>query len=293
MMTGLSILIPTYNGVCTVLVSDLQRQAEALGVDYEIIVADDGSTDHATIEANRRINDMSHCRYVERTANRGRAAIRNYLARQAAQPWLLFVDSDMTVRHDDFLSRYARCDAKDVAYGGVSIGGDGSALSGNLRYHYEKHAEKDHRVECRQQAPYHDFHTANFLIRRELMLAHPFDERFRHYGYEDVLLGKQMKLLCIGILHINNPLSFETFEDNATFVGKTEEGLRTLHEFRDELRGYSRMLDFEDRHRWMIPWLRVFHRLFGKTERRWLTGNHPSLTLFNMYKTGYYLTIRE
>ena len=290
-MTGLSILIPTYNGVCTALVSDLQRQAEALGVDYEIIVADDGSSDHAAIEANRGINGMTRCHYVECRPNRGRAAIRNYLACQAAYPWLLFVDSDMTVRRDDFLSRYAKCAGEDVVYGGVSIGGDGSMLGGNLRYRYEKRAEAEHSAERRQQAPYHDFHTANFMIRRELMLAHPFDERFRHYGYEDVLLGKQMKLLGIGIRHIDNPLSFETFEDNATFVSKTEEGLRTLHEFRDELRGYSRMLDFQDRHRGLIPWLRVFHRLFGKMERRWLTGNHPSLTLFNIYKMGYFSLI--
>ena len=37
----LSILIPTYNYDCTQLVADLQQQAEQIGINYEIIVADD------------------------------------------------------------------------------------------------------------------------------------------------------------------------------------------------------------------------------------------------------------
>ena len=42
----LSILIPTYNYDCSRLVSDLQRQAERMGIGYEVIVADDASPSH-------------------------------------------------------------------------------------------------------------------------------------------------------------------------------------------------------------------------------------------------------
>lgn len=49
MINSLSILIPTYNNVCLELVRDLQAQASILSsendFEYEIIVADDGSTD--------------------------------------------------------------------------------------------------------------------------------------------------------------------------------------------------------------------------------------------------------
>ena len=41
-MKELSVLIPTYNDLCTELVTTLQQQAEKLGTSYEIIVADDG-----------------------------------------------------------------------------------------------------------------------------------------------------------------------------------------------------------------------------------------------------------
>ena len=64
MINTLSILIPTYNHICTELVESLQAQASSLpNLEYEILVADDGSTDEYTIEENRIIN-ISYKRYV-------------------------------------------------------------------------------------------------------------------------------------------------------------------------------------------------------------------------------------
>ncbi len=93
MINTLSILIPTYNNVCIELVRSLQAQASLLSspsesssessdFKYEILVADDGSTDKATIEGNRIINTLPHCRYMEREKNVGRAVIRNFLAKR-------------------------------------------------------------------------------------------------------------------------------------------------------------------------------------------------------------------
>ena len=285
-MKDISILIPTYNGICLTLVQALHQQAEALPISYEIIVADDGSTQQSTILANRTINQMTHCRYVERPENTGRAAIRNYLASQAKYPWLLFIDSDMEVCRADYLRQYATSEGEAIVYGGVVIG---PLQSGNLRSMYEKAAESKHTYEERQQSPYRDFHTANFMIQRALMIEHPFDERFRNYGYEDVLFGKAMEQAGVPILHIDNPMSFEIFEENEHFVSKTEEGLRTLYQFRHELKGYSRLLDrVQDLPRTPIRW---WHQLFGAIERKHLTGRHPSLWVFNMYKIGYFLSL--
>jgi len=285
-MKNISILIPTYNDICVKLVKALQQQADAQGIVYEIIVADDGSTDEAVKDANRVINCLRHCRLVECEENRGRAAIRNFLVRESVMEWLLFIDSDMTVCSVDFIRKYAVSTGSDVVDGGIKIG---KTISGNLRSLYEKAAEQDHTVEKRQQSPYLDFHTANFLIRRELMVSHPFDERFRYYGYEDVLFGKELEQHHITIQHIDNPLSFEIFETNADFVSKTEEGLRTLHQFRDELRGYSRLMTLADK---LPHWpFRLWHSIFGGMERRHLTGNHPTLLVFNSYRIGYFLSL--
>ena len=291
---ALSILIPTYNDLCVNLVDNLRQQAEAVGVMYEILVGDDGSTDVGVVAGNKQIEQWEHCRYLIQPQNAGRAAIRNILAKKAQYDWLLFIDSDMTVVRPDFISQCVAQEDADIIDGGVSIGGDAEVLKNNLRYLYEKASEHEHTVEMRQKRPYQDFHTANFLIRRDLMRSHPFDERFRYYGYEDVLFGKTLKADGIKIKHIDNPLGFNTFEDNPSFIAKTEEGLRTLHTFRQELRGYSRLLTFiEGIHIPLIlSLIRCWHRLFGKWERRNLCGGHPSLRLFSLYKIGYYLTIK-
>ena len=292
-ITALSILIPTYNDLCVKLVGALRRQAEQTGIDYEILVGDDGSTDASVVAGNHQIEQWEHCRYLIQPQNTGRAAIRNRLAKEARYDWLLFIDSDMTVVRPDYISLYAAQDDADVVDGGVTIGGDAEALRQNLRYLYEKASESEHTVEMRRKKPYQDFHTANFLIRRDLMLSHPFDERFRYYGYEDVLFGKQLRADHIAITHIDNPMGFCTFEGNPDFVSKTEEGLRTLHTFQNELRGYSRLITLvEGIHIPLIlSLIRLSHRLFGGLIRRNLCGRHPSLKLFGLYKLGYYTTL--
>ena len=287
----LSILIPVYNGHCLSLVTELSRQAEAVeGLIYEIIVADDGSPDAACVEANRPIEHLPHCRYVVRSENIGRSAIRNFLAREAQYCWLLYLDGDMSIVRPDFLQNYLNDDSSNVAYGGYTVG---HAETSCLRYLYEKGAEASHTVEQRRLQPYRDFHTANFMVSREVMTAHPFDERFRHYGYEDVFWGKQLRQAGIAITHIDSPAHFAIFEDNAHFVAKTEDGLRTLHQFRDDLRGYNNLLTFVNGiHLSPVKWgIRLWHLLFGSLERRLLCGSHPSLTLFKLYKLGYYLSL--
>ena len=288
-MKNLSILIPTYNDVCCQLVNDLQSQAAALGIDYEIIVADDGSTDEAVLRQNRTINALPCCRLLERGMNSGRAVIRNVLANEARYPWLLFIDSDMTVCRTDFIERYIST-VGDVVYGGLVIR---HTTRQNLRARYELSRASEHTLERRRQSPYHDFHTANFMIRRDLILTHPFDERFSRYGYEDVLLGKTLQMNAIGIEHIDNPLSFEIFESNAAFVSKTEEGLQTLYSFRHELRGYSRMIDFTEQHPVVSVLIRCWHHIAKKWERRHLCSNAPTLCVFTLYRLGYFLSLKR
>jgi hypothetical protein len=150
-----------------------------------------------------------------------------------------------------------------------------------------------HTAEERRKRPFMHFHTCNFLISKSLMQQYPFDERFHHYGYEDVLYGKRLRQAGIRIVHPDNPAGFFDYEDNAHFVSKTEEGLRTLHEFRSDLRGYSQMLTFVDGiHISAVKSvIRLWHRLFGTWERRNLCSEKPSLRLFKLYKLGYFLTL--
>ena len=289
----LSILIPVYNSDCRQQVTALSHQAETIeGLRCEIVVADDGSDDVALQGINAELSALPNVRYIRREQNVGRAAIRNYLAHEARYEWLLFMDGDMAIPADIFLKNWVEAETDEVAYGGYVVG-EGSRSS--LRFIYEKENEPMHRAAERRKRPYQHFHTCNFLIRRDLMLANPFDERFRHYGYEDVLFGKQLKKNDVKIEHVDNPAGFFDFEDNVHFVNKTEEGLRTLHAFSSDLRGYSQMLTFvEGIHLGVVRWFfRCWHRLFGALERRNLCGQSPSLKIFKLYKLGYYLSIKK
>lgn len=291
----LSVLIPNYNYVCLPLVRRLQSLLESAAIPYEIIVADDGSTDLQTIEANRPIAALTNCQYLIRPKNVGRAAIRNILAQTAQYTFLLYIDSDLTVINDQFIRRYVDClnESTTMIDGGVSIGGNPEALKGNLRYLYEKAEEPNHTAICRQASPYQHLHTANLLIRKELILQHPFDDRFRHYGYEDVLLGKVLHQHNVPIMHIDNPIGICSFDSNPEFVTKTEEGLRTLYQFRRDLRGYSRLLTFVSgiHISLILSLIRLWHRLFQKAERRNLCGSRPSLLVYKLYRLGYFLSL--
>ena len=71
----LSILIPTYNDICVELVDALRRQANSLpNLTFEVLVADDGSTQPDIIEANRAIDSLAHCKYLRRERNEGRSS---------------------------------------------------------------------------------------------------------------------------------------------------------------------------------------------------------------------------
>lgn len=306
----LSILLPSYNNVCVSLVQALQRQADALWgkldkpFRYEIIVADDCSTDAACVDANRVIGDMLHCRYLRMEQNVGRAQIRNVLISESRGDYVLLIDSDLFLCDDNYLYKYATSTA-DVVYGGTRIGGEGFAmvdneantehLKGNLRYIYEKKAEPSHRAVFRQLRPNQEISVCNLYARRDIMKAHPFDSRFKAYGYEDVLFGKRLAESGIEVTHIDNPVLINEFEPNSVFVKKTEEAILTLCCFEQDLEGYSNLKTKVAALGRYIPLslFRLWHRIMKNKEKRNLTGSKPSLLLFKLYKLGFFFENRK
>ena len=180
-----------------------------------------------------------------------------------------------------------------MIYGGYKIDRNQPQLKGNLRYIFECAAQQNEDYTLRQNNPYADFHTSNFVIKRNLMLTHPFDERFKKYGYEDVLFGKTLKEYNIKIEHIDNVLGYDNFTSNYSFILKTEESLHTLYQFKDELQGYSKIIRYANHlERWHVSCLckKLFPLLSLGIKAR-LTGNKPSIFLFNVYKLMYYISL--
>lgn len=287
MIKELSVLIPVYNNSCVQLVRALHQQLSLTDISFEIIIADDGSTDRSFIEENKSLSLLTHVQYLIRKKNIGRAAIRNVLVQQANYSWLLFIDGDLFIKNDSYIHRYLSFDENNtVVYGGYTISGN---YPDNLRWRIEKKHEEKSSADKRQQHPYHDFHTCNFLVKKDIMKRIPFNEKIREYGYEDVLWGKQLKEHHITLTHIDNPVSFERFEDNQTFIHKTEEALHTLYTLSASLKGYSSVLNYSSLH----PLLKFLYGRIGKYLRKQLIDNNPPLFLFYIYKLLYYHNIEQ
>ena len=294
----LSILLPVYNCSCVALVTELQRQCVECKADFEIIVADDGTLSGAIgtnvacqhlIDENKVIEQLKGVRYIIREKNVGRSAIRNFLVSQAKGDRLLFIDGDLSLNNPSFIRNYLQAEG-DVVVGGIAIGGNPDQWKGNLRYRYERQCEAINTVESRQRHPYQHLAT-NLLVHRSVLGEKPYDEKISHYGYEDVLLGKRFQQQKVAIKHIENPVLFCDFEDNASYLAKTEEALRTLFTFRNELKGYSRLLDkaeqIERLH--LSPLFVTAYKLFNEPIKNCLLGNKPNVFWFNIYKLLYYL----
>ena len=294
----LSILLPVYNCNCVALVTELQRQCVECKVEFEIIVADDGTLSGAIgtnaacqqlIDENKVIEQLKGVRYIIREHNVGRSAIRNFLVSQAKGDRLLFIDGDLSLDNPSFIRNYLQTEG-DVIVGGIAIGGNPARWKGNLRYRYERQSEAINTVESRQRHPYQHLAT-NLLVRRSVLGEKPYDENISHYGYEDVLLGKRFQQQQVVIKHIDNPVLFCDFEDNASYLAKTEESLRTLFAFRKELKDYSRLLDkaeqIERLH--LSPLFITAYKLFNEPIKNCLLGNKPKVFWFNIYKLLYYL----
>lgn len=288
----LSILIPCYNCQCVELVKGLVTQCEDIeGLHYEVIVADDGSTDKHLCLLNEELLNLEHVRYITREKNIGRACIRNFLVQQATYEWVLFVDSDLSIIREDYILSYIQLDSTFlVAYGSYEVGNENTT---NLRYLYEKDAAPKHTMEQRKLHPYHHLHTANLMMKRTTALTYPFDERFKRYGFEDVLLGKELQEHNVCIAQINNPLLFDHFETNDSYMEKTEEALQTLYTFRNELSGFSSLLTVNYHlRRWGLHYLILF--IFQQKRRKWRTilcGERPNLKLYIIYKLGFFISL--
>lgn len=290
----LSILIPCYNYICIPIVDELSRQAQSIRyLTYEIVVIDDGSTEKTMVEVNNQINRMCNCRYVVLTNNIGRAAVRNRLAKEAQYSNLLFIDCKHHLPDRHFIERYLQYYDNDVVNGGVRIVGNADLLGGNLRFLYELSIKKNDNACERNNEEYNDFHTANFMVKKNVMQHCHFDESIVRYGYEDVLFGRQLKEKGYHITHIDNPVLFSHFESNKAYIKKTEEAMITLHEHREELHDYSSLLKKVDiLKKYGIYWpVKVVIKWSLPYIRRRLEGKHPRVWLLQMYKLGYIINL--
>jgi GT2 family glycosyltransferase len=192
----LSVVIPTFNQ------ADLLKESLRSLIDqtlpheaYEIVVVDDGSTDHTTAVLSEFGPPV---RVVRLSPNRGRSAARNAGIRAAAAPLVALVDSDIIVRRD-FLASHLEAHRQH---------GDGILSRGPVVDVPDLATARDGQLPKMVSSPAY-LTTANAALAKDaLVRAGLFDEHFPSYGWEDFDLGLRLKRLGVKRIFCRQAVAF-------------------------------------------------------------------------------------
>lgn len=289
----LSVLIPVYNYSVERLLGRLNKSLIAAGIEFEILIYDDGSNADTKIWNRSSAKFVDRVRYKELNENIGRSKIRNLLAEEALYPNLLFMDCDGFVRNPAYIKNYLDAnDGLSVLVGGTLYPGARVGITKKL--HWMHGTEKEvQSVEERNKAPYYSFKSFHFFVPKAVFNQVKFDENIEGYGHEDTLFGLSLKDKGIPIKHIDNPLVHFGLEGNRDFMDKTEEAVLNLFNIEhEEIRKCVRLISFAERvrERRMVWAVKMVYLPFRTMIRNRLIKNGEPLWLLDFYKLGVFFT---
>ncbi|MBW6481207.1 MAG: glycosyltransferase [Bacteroidales bacterium] len=297
----LSICIPVFNYDVKELAYKLHLQATENLPGFEILLVDDHSDEKYRI-LNTGLQELKNASYIELDENIGRSKIRNLLAEKAQFENLLFLDCDVEIIRDDFLSHYIEeiKQGEKVVCGGHVYQKNPPEPQKYLHWFYGIKREVKTTTQ-RQQSPNDSFMTANFLISKELFGKIRFDERISGYGHEDTLLGYELDKFGIKTNHIDNPVLHAGLDTGTQFLEKTRESTRNLLKLY-QFSGFDKKISHK------IKALRAFRtaeklglqgiiaKLFSAFRQKMennLLGPRPRLFILDFYKLGYLCQVKS
>lgn len=214
----LSICIPHYNFINPLLFVELERQCLSLKIEFDIIIADDASD----IAYKHYLEDFAKKKnfkviYLEH--NIGRSKTRNLLIQSSRYSLLLFLDGDSLIKSDNFIEHYLNSiKYNDLVYGGRVYE---ELQNYNCKLHW-LHGSKTETIAAK------NFHSNNFLVKKNVVDNVLFDEAFTRYGYEDVVFGAMVSLKGFKMLKIDNPVVHAQLKDNQQFLNDTISALKNI-----------------------------------------------------------------
>jgi len=290
----LSVCIGIYNYDVNQLVKDLCKQADKLGIQYEVLLLDDASK-HDFIMKNAKLDFLPHVTYMQNYRNVGRSVIRNTLASKAKYPYLLFMDCDTKVSHPDYLKKYVEAaPTARVISGGYEYKERKPKKNYVLRWAYGRQREMM-PAEVRNQQPNLSFSTFNFLIEKEIFKTVEFDETLSGYGHEDTLFGLELQEHGITVLHIDNPLRHEVMATNDKFLKQTENAIDNLFVVYEKVRNKQQFVEGTKllgafrklQQKKLVKLYLRFYSLFKSLIIKNLKSSKPNMRCFDLYKLNY------
>jgi len=294
----LSIIIPVYNYNVFPLVLALKKQADTIGIEYEILAQDDLSQEF--FPENSQINSLENCSFATNTQNLGRGKNINLLCSKSKYNYVLILEADALPEHNSYLKNYIEILSKsnsDAIFGGVKYPETIPPKEKLLRWKYGINRETK-SLQHRIKNQYDFVFTWNLLLKKDLLLRFPFPEFIEEYGYEDAVFIENLLLNSIPVTHIENFLIHYNNEDSIDFIKKTERAVRNLHgliqaDKIDPKNIRLTQLYLVVKKLYVIGMVKAIYK---KTKERMLTNltsENPSLYLLDFYKLGYYCNLKK
>ncbi len=293
----LSILVPIYNYNVLPLVVALHKQCTDCGIDFEILCQDDAS--NSSLNAfNEQVNELSNCSFVSLKENLAHRANRNSLAAQAQFEYLLFIDGDSIIIHDNFIKKYVETlQDFDVVYGGRLHPEKCPSNHQKLRWKYGKFIE-DKSAENRKKKPYQSLLFNNTVIKKVLFNKVKFDTNSKKYGHDDTQLAYEISLLKCKVNHIDNPVEHGDIDTDLVYLNKTKESLENLISLYEEEKIHIEFVRLIQLYHFLKRTKSTFiiskiHSFFESFFIKNLTGNYPHLFIFNWFRVGYLCSLQH
>ena len=293
----LSILVPIYNYNVLPLVVALHKQCTDCGIDFEILCQDDASNSSLNA-SNEQVNELSNCSFVSLKENVAHRANRNSLATQAQFEYLLFIDGDSIIIHDNFIKKYVETlQDFDVVYGGRLHPEKCPSNHQKLRWKYGKFIE-DKSAANRNKKPYQSLLFNNTVIKKVLFNQVKFDTNSKKYGHDDTQLSYRLSLLKSKVNHIDNPVEHGDIDTDLVYLNKTKESLENLISLYKEEKidiEFVRLIQlyhFLKRTKFTFIISKI-HSVFESFFIKNLTGNYPHLFIYNWFRVGYLCSLQH
>ncbi|NVK28932.1 MAG: glycosyltransferase [Flavobacteriia bacterium] len=292
----LSILIPNFDENVDKLVRDLYAQASELDTSFEILICDQ-SDSKENFEINNALNELEEVQYFKWSELPGRAANRNHLASKAKGEWYFFIDSDAELIHPWTLSRFWKAKHSESAICGTMYYRDEDpGPEFRLRWKYGRKREMRSPIE-RSKSPFSSFISFAFLIGCDSFEKVKFNESVVEYGHEDTLFGKHLKYAMIRPMHIDADILHNGLIPADEFIEKVRQSIRSLA-LLTELGHIDDDFKIYKIQQWLAKArldyvLALKFKVFRGLLEYNLKGKNPSLFLLDVYKLGYYCTLRK
>lgn len=289
----LSICIPVFNFDVNELFDDLQGQINSENLDAEIILIDDASSqEFVSINKNLKTK-VSQFIFLEK--NIGRSKIRNLFLKYAQSEYLLFLDCDGKIINKTFLKNYIdfiKTKNPDVIFGGRKVSEEKPDSEYGLRWRFATERE-NLPVSQRLKAPYLDFQTNNFVVKKSVLEKVPFNEGITQYGYEDLVFSKDLQDHQIKIDHIDNPIFNNDVETNVVFLSKADQSAKSLAQLINNDKNFERVSQIRLAKAYLLMkktgiifiYKLIYKLSKSQVEKKLLTGK-ASLKVLDFYKLG-------